>query len=102
MGTGVTSKGRRASLRTASTLAVVAFAVGGCMMASPSRARVGAAPPDLHAQTVTFRSASGSNIHAWLVPGRRGLGAVLLLHGVGANRTSMLGRARFLSALGFT
>jgi fermentation-respiration switch protein FrsA (DUF1100 family) len=92
----------RASWRAASILFAAALALSGCMMASPSRAHIGAAPGDLHAQTVMFHSASGSNIHAWFVPGRRGLGAVLLLHGVGANRTSMLGRARFLSALGFT
>lgn len=92
----------RAPSRGAGMLVVIAFALTGCMMASPSRAHIGAAPADLHAQTVIYRSASGSNIHAWLVPGRHGLGAVLLLHGVGANRTSMLGRARFLHALGFT
>jgi pimeloyl-ACP methyl ester carboxylesterase len=72
-----------------------------CTLASPSRAHIGAAPTDLHARTVTYASGSGSNIHAWFVPGRPGLGAVLLLHGVGANRTAMLGRARFLNALGF-
>jgi esterase/lipase len=41
-------------------------------------------------------------IHAWLAPGRPGAGAVLLLHGMGGNRTDMLGRARFLHSAGFT
>ncbi len=41
-------------------------------------------------------------IHAWLARGQRDSGAVLLLHGVGSNRTSMLSRAQFLHALGFT
>jgi uncharacterized protein len=44
----------------------------------------------------------GSRIHAWLARGRPGNGAVLLLHGVGANRQSMLGRAQFLHDAGFT
>jgi pimeloyl-ACP methyl ester carboxylesterase len=100
------SRSRRAARAASQTVAAVgviaATQMVGCVMASPSQTRVGPAPADLHAQSVTFASASGSNIHAWLVPGRSGLGAVLLLHGVGANRTSMLGRARFLSALGFT
>ena len=42
-----------------------------------------------------------SLIHAWFVPGRRGAGAVLLLHGVRANRRIMLGRARFLHDSGY-
>ncbi len=71
-------------------------------MARPSRASIGAAPADLGAESVTYPSGSGSNIHAWLARGVLGGGAVLLLHGVGANRTSMLERARFLHRLGFT
>ena len=74
----------------------------GCVMARPHGASVGAAPEDLGAVSVTYASGSGSNIHAWLARGIRGGGSVLLLHGVGANRTSMLARARFLHRLGFT
>jgi pimeloyl-ACP methyl ester carboxylesterase len=77
-------------------------AASGCMLATPSRAHIGAAPPDLHAVNVDYASRSGSDIHAWFARGRPHAGAVLLLHGVGANRTAMLGRARFLHALGFT
>jgi len=74
----------------------------GCVMARPHGASVGAAPNDLGAVSVTYASASGSNIHAWLARGILGGGSVLLLHGVGENRTSMLARARFLHRLGFT
>jgi len=73
-----------------------------CMLAGATPAVVGPPPEFLGAQTVTFPSNSGSNIHGWYAPGRAGGGAVLLLHGVGANRTSMLGRARFLHDAGFT
>jgi pimeloyl-ACP methyl ester carboxylesterase len=72
------------------------------MLARATPGVVGSAPPALGAQNVTFASTSGSNIHAWFAPGRVGGGAVLLLHGVGSNRTSMLGRARFLHRAGFT
>jgi pimeloyl-ACP methyl ester carboxylesterase len=92
--------------RTSSIIAVASFVVlaatTGCVMARPSRATIGAAPADLGAESVTYPSGSGSNIHAWLARGVLGGGSVLLLHGVGANRTSMLARARFLHRLGFT
>jgi len=80
------------------------FLIGatGCVLARPARSRVGSAPASLGAETVTFPSQSGSVIRAWLSPGQRGAGAVLLLHGMGANRESMLGRARFLHRAGFT
>src|SRR6185503_9468773 len=74
----------------------------GCMLANPSRAHVGGPPVDLNAQSVAFTSRTGTELRAWFARGQRGMGAVLLLHGVGANRTSMLGRARFLHAMGFS
>jgi fermentation-respiration switch protein FrsA (DUF1100 family) len=74
----------------------------GCVLAWPSQAHVGAAPKGLDAQEVAFASLSGATIHAWLIPGKTGAGAVLLLHGTGEDRRSMLGRARFLHDAGFT
>ena len=74
----------------------------GCVFARPARSAVGNAPITLGARTVVFPSRSGSEIRAWLAPGRRGAGAVLLLHGMGGNRASMLGRAAFLHQAGFT
>lgn len=82
--------------------AATLVATTSCMLASATPGVVGPPPDFLAAQAVTFASGSGSNIHGWYSPGRVGGGAVLLLHGVGANRTSMLGRARFLHAAGFT
>ena len=72
------------------------------LFARPARSIVGNAPARLGAQTVAFPSRSGSVIRAWFSPGRRGAGAVLLLHGMGGNRASMLARARFLHQAGFT
>lgn len=82
--------------------AAAGLALSSCMLAAPSHAVIGAAPVPLHAESVDFPSASGSRIHAWFARGRPGAGAVLLLHGVGSNRTSMLGRAEFLHARGYT
>jgi uncharacterized protein len=97
----------RSSQTVVRTLIVALFTgatlvASGCMMASPSRALIAPPPARLEARTVVFASASGSLIHAWLSRGRPGAGAVLLLHGVGANRESMLGRAQFLHDAGFT
>jgi pimeloyl-ACP methyl ester carboxylesterase len=90
--------------RSVRTLTATLFLIGagGCVMARPARSIVGNAPSGLSAQTVDFPSRSGSVIRAWLAPGRVGAGAVLLLHGMGGNRASMLGRARFLHRAGYT
>ena len=53
-------------------------------------------------QPVQFASGSGSTIHGWLIPGTPGRGAIVLMHGVRANRLSMLSRTQFLNRNGFT
>lgn len=78
------------------------LATSACVLARPARSVVGNPPPSLGARTVDFPSRSGSLIRAWLAPGRPGAGAVLLLHGMGGNRASMLTRAGFLHRAGFT
>jgi len=90
----------RIALSTVASVAVLASA--GCVLARPARATVGPPPQSLAARDVIIPSTSGSELHAWLIRGRQGAGAVVLLHGVGDNRTSMLGRARFLQAAGYT
>jgi pimeloyl-ACP methyl ester carboxylesterase len=84
------------------TAAMFLSGASGCVLARPARSIVGNAPVTLGARTVVFPSRSGSAIRAWLAPGRRGAGAVLLLHGMGGNRASMLARAAFLHQAGFT
>ena len=68
----------------------------------PSHARVGAGPPDLPIENVSFSSEPGIALRGWYIPGRRGGGAVLLLHGVRASRLMEIGRARFLHQAGYT
>src|SRR5689334_14857473 len=74
----------------------------GCILAHPSRANVDLPTDVAGVSEVSYPSLSGSTLRAWYAPGRAGKGAVLLLHGVGSNRTSMLGRLRFLHARGYT
>jgi pimeloyl-ACP methyl ester carboxylesterase len=80
----------------------VAIALSSCALARPAHAPVGPPPPDLGGESVTFRSESGATVHAWFAPGRPGAGAVLVLHGVGANRLAMAPRARFLHRAGYS
>jgi fermentation-respiration switch protein FrsA (DUF1100 family) len=88
-------------------LALVVFFVAalwrlGGMLASPAFRPVGTAPADLAAVDVSFPSTSGSRIPGWLSRAGAGQGAVLVLHGSGANRSDMIPRAQFLHALGYT
>jgi fermentation-respiration switch protein FrsA (DUF1100 family) len=74
----------------------------GSLASAPARAMVGAPPSDLPIQPVTIESSSGSRLAGWLIAGRPRAGAVMLMHGLRANRLEMLGRARFLHRHGFT
>jgi uncharacterized protein len=96
-------RGRRGRAIVIAALVVGSIMPAGCaFVANPSRARIPSPPPALGAQDVSFPSSSGSRIRAWLARGRVGKGAVLLLHGIGSNRTSMESRAQFLHNEGFT
>lgn len=76
--------------------------LAGSVLSSPANQPVGNLPSDLTGRAVEFPSSSGATIHGWLVHGREGAGAVVLMHGVRANRLSMLERARFLSRAGYS
>ena len=92
---------------TAKRAATLALLVGiaaqsSCVLARPARANVDLPSGIDGVSEVSFMSASGSTLRAWFARGRVGAGAVLLLHGVGENRTAMLGRFRFLRARGYS
>ena len=76
---------------------VGALAIVGEMLSAPARAVLGDAPADLHAVNVRIGTVAG-----WMIRGQPGKGAVLLLHGVRANRGEMVGRACFLARDGYT
>lgn len=82
-------------------LAFIGVWMAGSFLVSPTQSSVGAPPPDLPTEAVVFSDASGEPIHGWFVAGAKGQGAVLLLHGVRADRRAMVNRARFLHAAGY-
>ena len=83
-------------------LGFIAVVASGLYLARPASRPIGPPPPDLLAETVAIPSPSGSTLGGWLVRGSAGQGAVLLLHGVRADRRMMIARLRFLSESGYT
>ena len=78
-----------------------AFLVG-TLASAPAPVAIGAPPPDLPIGSVSIESKSGSRLSGWLVHGQPLGGAVLLMHGIRANRLEMLARARMLHKHGFS
>lgn len=74
----------------------------GSALIAPANEAIGNLPSDLVGSSVQFPSESGAVISGWFIPGQEGVGAVVLMHGVRANRVSMLDRARFLSRAGYS
>ena len=72
----------------------------GTVLTQPAHRLVGQPPVDFNAKVVEISSGAGGRVSGWLLPGRPNNGAVLLLHGVRADRREMVGRARFLNELG--
>jgi uncharacterized protein len=79
-----------------------AVVVEGSTLAGPSQREIGSSPPNLHAENVEFPSESGALLKGWFASGAPGQGVVILMHGIHADRTSMLPRALFLSKAGFS
>ena len=76
----------------------------GLRLSSPFPRHVGPAPAQLPgAEAVDMRSASGSVLRGWWVAGSRPSGgAVVLLHGIRADRLILVQRARVLQEHGFS
>jgi fermentation-respiration switch protein FrsA (DUF1100 family) len=81
---------------------IAGIIAAGLLLSAPARAIIGAAPADLGAESVSIASGSGATLRGWFVPGRPGAGAIVLLHGVHANRLAMLRRARLFNGEGFS
>jgi fermentation-respiration switch protein FrsA (DUF1100 family) len=64
--------------------------IAGSSLSAPARASVGNLPTDLVGKPVEFSSDSGATLHGWLIQGQKGVGAIVLMHGVRANRLSMV------------
>ncbi|HEX7816982.1 alpha/beta hydrolase [Dyella sp.] len=95
---------RRRTLWAATSFGL-AFALAlwclGAILIHPARRHVGPPPADLDAQSLDFADANTAHLRGWYVAGQPGHGAVLLLHGVRADRRAMLARARFLHDDGY-
>lgn len=71
------------------------------LLSHPQSHAIGPAPREMHAVDVAIPSGDGIVLRGWFVAGSPGCGAIALLHGVHADRTSMLGRARWLAQAGY-
>ena len=80
-------------------VAVVAWLVGSALTEPLRSASV--APVDWPVTTVRLPTDTGGTVDGWIALGQAGRGAVLLLHGVRADRQAMLQRARQLHRQGF-
>lgn len=80
--------------------ALAAAAVGE-LLSHPAHRQIGPAPHDFPVRAFLGYTPAGQAVAGWLATGRPGRGAVLLLHGVRADRTQMLARARFLNRSGY-
>jgi alpha-beta hydrolase superfamily lysophospholipase len=83
-------------------LVIGAALLAGHYLAAAEPQTIGNLPVDLHGKSVVFPSKSGATLHGWFIPGVKGKGAVVLMHGVRANRLSMVERARFISRAGYS
>ena len=84
-------------------LGIVAVLAAGQFLIHPVASQVGPPPADLAgATTVSLSGRPGESVKGWLVPGQRGRGVILLLHGVHSDRRAMLSRARFLRTAGYS
>lgn len=86
------------------TLAVATMAVAlagvGAGLVRPAHRPVGAPPSGLPAEPIDLSAPGDLPLRGWRIDAAPGGGAVLLLHGIHADRRAMLGRAWFLHRLG--
>jgi fermentation-respiration switch protein FrsA (DUF1100 family) len=94
---------RVALIVTAALLAVAAMYFGaGEVLSRPALRTVGQPPADFPAQVVRIPTESSRFVMGWFARAEKNGPAVLLLHGVRADRTQMLRRARFLVEAGYS
>jgi len=83
-------------------LAVLLCAAAGELLSRPANRTVGAAPPALGTKDVSLDLPGGGTVAGWFVQGAPGRGAILLLHGLRADRRQMLARAQLFKDLGYS
>ena len=96
---------QRRILVTAVSAVVVAAALYfgvGEVLSRPASRPIGESPPSFPATVVKIGTTRQQFVVGWFARGEPSRGAVLLLHGVRADRTQMLGRAQFLDKAGYS
>src|SRR5215471_10110902 len=83
-------------------LALLGIFAAGEVLSRPASRVVGPPPDRLQAESVTFKTDTGLLVSGWYSRGKPEMGAVLLLHGVRADRREMLSRAFMLHDLGYS
>lgn len=88
-------------------LAVVLLAVAATLGAGEWLSRAAPSDPEpapagLKASAWRVKVDAARQVDGWMIAGEPGRGAVVLLHGVRADRRQMTGRARFLARAGYT
>ena len=78
---------------------LAAWIVGG-ILCLPANHPV-TAPKDLPLESVTFPSTSGTTIHGWLLSAATNYGVIVLQHGVRADRSTLVDRAKLFSQAGY-
>jgi len=76
--------------------------LAGSLLIRPVRQPIGDVPEHPPCVAVSFPSESGAELKGWFARREDGEGGVVLMHGVRADRTSMLDRARFLYDAGYS
>lgn len=71
-------------------------------LTAPHPAHVGDAPADLAARSMSIPYGDAQTLAAWYISGKPGVGSILLLHGIRANRASQIARMRLLAAEGYS
>jgi uncharacterized protein len=81
-------------------LAAITSLAAGSYLIRPAHRTIAAPSFDAAYESVSFPSTSGSILKGWYLPGERQTG-IVLLHGIRADRLSMIERARFLRRHGY-
>jgi pimeloyl-ACP methyl ester carboxylesterase len=94
----------RKSIALGLSLATLVVGIGawkvGSLIIAPSHCRI-PKPDGFPAEDVEFRDAFGENIKGWWLPAQNAAPTVLIVHGIGANRLAMVGRANLYRRLGY-
>lgn len=80
---------------------VVSWIVAGRLVAARNF-EIGDPPSELAAVSIALPSQSGTTVAGWHLPSTSQNGVVVLVHGIGGSRLSMLNRARWLHAEGYS